>query len=71
MTGSKRHVPMDRRSLLDGCGRKVKRSYSERSTPKRSKKRDVGMNERYFGSKFNGYDIKRTTAYTKSLLPRL
>ena len=56
MPGSKRHVPMDRRSLLNGCG--------QRSTPKRSKKLAVGLNERYFSSKFNGYDVKRTTAYT-------
>ena len=71
MPGSKQHVAMDRRSLLDGCGQKVRRSSSERLTPKRSKKRAVGLNERYFSSKFHGYDVKRTSAYTKSLLPRL
>ena len=39
MPGSKQHVPLDRRSVLDGCGLKVQRSGSERLTPKRSKKR--------------------------------
>ena len=37
--------------------------------PKRSKKWAVGLNECYFSSKFHGYDVKRTMAYTKTLLP--
>ena len=60
--------PQKLRTLLDGCGPKVQRSSSKRLTPKRLKKRAVGLNERYFGSKFHGYDVKRTSAYTKSLL---
>ena len=75
MPGSKQHVytagPQKLRSLLDGCGQKVQRRCSERLTAKRSKKRAVGLNERYFSSKFHGYDVKRTMAYTESLLPRL
>ena len=63
--------PQKLRSLLDECGQKAQRSYSERLTPKRSKKRAVGLNEHYFSSKFHGYHVKRTMAYTKSLLPRL
>ena len=67
---AKQRVALKLRSILDGCGQKVRRSSSERFTPKRSKKRAVGLNERYFSSKFHGYDVKRTNAYTKSLLPR-
>ena len=63
--------PQKLRSLLDGRDQKVRRSSSERLTPKRSKKGPVGLNERYFSIKFHGYDVKRTSAYTKCLLPRL
>ena len=63
--------PQKLRSLLDGRGQKVRQSSSERLVPKRSKKRAVGLNERYFSSKFHGYDVKRAMAYTKSLLPCL
>ena len=60
MPGSKQHVVLDRKSLLDGCGLKVQRSCSKRLMPKRSKQQAVGLNERYFSSKFHGYDVKIT-----------
>ena len=58
-----RSVSLDRRSL-EAYLMGVVRKFSERLTPKRSKKQDVDLNEHYFSSKFHGYDVKRTMAYT-------
>ena len=71
MPGSKQRVALDRRSLeayLMGVVRRFD-DVPASVTPKRLKKRAVGLNERYFSSRFHGYDV--TSAYTKSLLPRL